>query len=77
MADTTKSTAAYKALTAHLAGVKYSFVCPSPECQGRVVRKRSSDASTASAKNAYDFFGWNLPCDRYAFFMLVVLGGLM
>ncbi|KAF2873856.1 S-adenosyl-L-methionine-dependent methyltransferase [Massariosphaeria phaeospora] len=57
-------TTAYQALTKHLAKAKYAFVCPSPETQGRVVQKRSSDASTADAKNAPDFFGWNLPCTR-------------
>ncbi|KAH7093420.1 S-adenosyl-L-methionine-dependent methyltransferase [Paraphoma chrysanthemicola] len=61
MSDTT---AAYLALTEHLAKQRYSFVCPSPETQGRVVQKRISDASTAEAKNATDFFGWNLPCSR-------------
>ncbi|KAH7082877.1 S-adenosyl-L-methionine-dependent methyltransferase [Paraphoma chrysanthemicola] len=63
MSDTT---AAYVALTEHLAELKYSFVCPSPETQGRVVRKRTSDAATTDAKNATDFFGWNLPCSRDA-----------
>ncbi|KAF2024496.1 S-adenosyl-L-methionine-dependent methyltransferase [Setomelanomma holmii] len=54
----------YQALTAHLAEWKYSFVCPSPETQGRVVQKRSADESTADAKTATDFFGWSLPCSR-------------
>jgi hypothetical protein len=58
------TTTAYQALTKHLAEAKYAFICPSPETQGRVVRKRRSDASTATAKDAQDFFGWNLPCSR-------------
>jgi len=61
-----ETTAAYQALTDHLAKEKYVFVCPSPETQGRVVNKRRSNVSTEDAKNAYDFFGWNLPCTREA-----------
>ncbi|KAJ4354319.1 uncharacterized protein N0V89_006054 [Didymosphaeria variabile] len=59
-------TTAYGALIEHLAKVKYAFVCPSPETQGRVVRKRTLETSTAEAKTAQDFFGWNLPCTREA-----------
>lgn len=47
-----------------MAKSNYAFVCPSPETQGRVVEKRRSNASTEHAQNAYDFFGWNLPCTR-------------
>ncbi|KAL1599819.1 hypothetical protein SLS60_007624 [Paraconiothyrium brasiliense] len=43
---------AYEALIDHLARVKYAYVCPSPETQARVVRKRTLDASTAEAKKA-------------------------
>jgi hypothetical protein len=57
---------AYQALTNYLGKKRYTFVCPSPETQGRVVRKRSSVASTADAKNMHDFFGWSLPCSEYA-----------
>jgi methylase of polypeptide subunit release factors len=66
MIDTADTTAAYQALTQHLAKSNYTFVCPSPETQGRVVKKRGSDASTSDAKKATDFFGWSLPCSRYA-----------
>lgn len=61
----TEITTAYQALTKHLAKEKYVFVCPSPETQARVVNKRRSNVSTEDAQNAYDFFGWNLPCTRY------------
>jgi len=67
----TDTTAAYQALTKHLAKANYAFVCPSPETQGRVVRKRSSDVATADAKNAADFFGWSLPCSKYAMRVLL------
>ncbi|KAF1922853.1 S-adenosyl-L-methionine-dependent methyltransferase [Didymella exigua CBS 183.55] len=59
-----ESTAAYEALTKHLAAKKYTFVCPSPETTGRVVEKRKSSSSTKHAQNAQDFFGWSLPCSR-------------
>ncbi|KAI8936479.1 hypothetical protein NX059_006884 [Plenodomus lindquistii] len=55
---------AFQALTKHLAEGGYSFVCPSPETQGRVVNRRLSTASALHANNAHDFFGWNLPCSR-------------
>ncbi|KAF2450172.1 S-adenosyl-L-methionine-dependent methyltransferase [Karstenula rhodostoma CBS 690.94] len=64
-------TSAYTALVEHLAKVKYAFVCPSPETQGRVVEKRTSTPSSAEAKNAQDFFGWNLPCTRETFVSIV------
>lgn len=57
---------AYAALVEYLARVKYAFVCPSPETQGRVVERRASVRESAQAKNAQDFFGWNLPCTRYS-----------
>ncbi|KAK7177451.1 hypothetical protein PSPO01_16501 [Paraphaeosphaeria sporulosa] len=63
MAENTK---AYTALIEHLAKVKYAFVCPSPETQGRVVEKRTSAQFSAEAKDAQDFFGWNLPCTSEA-----------
>lgn len=56
--------ATFQALVTHLAKDGYSFVCPSPETQGRVVQKRSADVLTQDAKTAVDFFGWNLPCSR-------------
>ncbi|KAH9865446.1 hypothetical protein J1614_009030, partial [Plenodomus biglobosus] len=56
--------ATFQALATHLAKDGYSFVCPSPETQGRVVQKRSADVLTRDAKTAVDFFGWNLPCSR-------------
>ncbi|RYN74020.1 hypothetical protein AA0120_g12524 [Alternaria tenuissima] len=62
----TEITTAYQALTKHLAKEKYVFLCPSPETQARVVNKRRSNVSTEDAQNAYDFFGWNLPCTREA-----------
>ncbi|KAF9729259.1 hypothetical protein PMIN06_000160 [Paraphaeosphaeria minitans] len=68
MAENTK---AYTALVEHLAKVKYAFVCPSPETQGRVIEKRNSASSSAEAKNAQDFFGWNLPCTREAVLNIV------
>ena len=71
-----ETTAAYQALTDHLAKEKYVFVCPSPETQGRVVNKRRSNVSTEDAKNAYDFFGWNLPCTRYATHVVSLLSSL-
>lgn len=55
---------AFQALTRHLAQAGYTFVCPSPETQARVVKKRSAHACTREAKTAQDFFGWNLPCSR-------------
>lgn len=58
--------AIYGRLTKYLAEKKYTFVCPSPETAGRVVQKRNSDLSTKDARNAQDFFGWSLPCSRYA-----------
>jgi len=57
-------TAAYQALTTHLAKLQYEFVCASPETQARVVRQRCSEVSTEDAKSAEDFFGWSLPCAR-------------
>ncbi|KAH4257146.1 hypothetical protein HBI56_128930 [Parastagonospora nodorum] len=59
-----EATAAIQALTKYLGEQKYTFVCPSPETQGRVVQKRSSHASTADAKSIHDFFGWSLPCSE-------------
>lgn len=59
-------TATYEGLAQHLAAAGYVFVCPSPETAGRVVEKRKSSPSTSQAKNAQDFFGWSLPCSRYA-----------
>jgi hypothetical protein len=59
-----ETTIAYQALAKHLAKEQYVFVCPSPETQGRVVAKRCSTVATEDAQNAYDFFGWNLPCTR-------------
>ncbi|KAF2856053.1 S-adenosyl-L-methionine-dependent methyltransferase [Plenodomus tracheiphilus IPT5] len=56
---------AFQALTEHLAEGGYAFVCPSPETQGRVVKKRVSEVSTRDAKTAQDFFGWNLSCTRH------------
>jgi len=60
------ATAAIQALTKYLDEKKYTFVCPSPETQGRVVQKRSSHKSTADAKSIQDFFGWSLPCSELA-----------
>jgi hypothetical protein len=60
-----ETSAAYQALIEHLTRAKYSFVCPSPETQERVVSKRTSNKSTANAKNVQDFFGWSLTCSRY------------
>jgi hypothetical protein len=57
--------ATYQALAKHLASSQYAFICPSPETQARVVHKRSSNTSTQDAKNAEDFFGWNLPCSKF------------
>jgi hypothetical protein len=71
MAQESEATTAYQALTRHLGGANYAFVCPSPETQARVVRKRSSDASTADAKNLEDFFGWSLPCSEFATHLLL------
>jgi hypothetical protein len=53
--------APFKALIEHLVKAQYSFVCPSPETQTRVVHKRTSNALTKNAKTAEDVFGWNLP----------------
>jgi hypothetical protein len=64
MTKDTEVAAAYQALTRYLGEKKYSFVCPSPETQGRVVNKRTSDVSTADARNVQDFFGWSLPCSE-------------
>lgn len=63
--------AAYDVLTKHLANAQYSFVCPSPETQGRVVARRKSSASTSDARNATDFFGWNLPCTQQNLFSII------
>jgi hypothetical protein len=65
MMKNTKVTAAYQALTKHLSEVGYAFVCPSPETQGRVVKKRYSKKSTVDAKNVADFFGWSLSCPEF------------
>ncbi|KAF1938346.1 S-adenosyl-L-methionine-dependent methyltransferase [Clathrospora elynae] len=43
---------AYQALTRHLAEQGYSFICPSPETQGRVVKQRRSNVSTEDAQSA-------------------------
>lgn len=56
----------YERLSKYLATSKYTFVCPSPETAGRVVQKRNSDSLTKNGQNAQDFFGWSLPCTRYA-----------
>jgi hypothetical protein len=72
-----ETTAAYQALTKHLAKEKYVFVCPSPETQGRVVSKRRSNVATEDAQNTYDFFGWNLPCTRYAIDVVPLLPSLI
>jgi hypothetical protein len=60
-----EATVAIQALTRYFGEKKYTFVCPSPETQGRVVQKRSSHASTADAKSIQDFFGWSLPCSEH------------
>jgi len=65
MSNANDNASVYEPLTKHLAESQYTFVCPSPESAGRVVKKRLSDASTADAQNATDFFGWSLPCTRY------------
>lgn len=64
MAQNHEATVAIQALTRYLGEKKYTFICPSPESQGRVVQKRSSHASTADAKSIQDFFGWSLPCSE-------------
>jgi hypothetical protein len=64
MTENTEARAAFQALTKFLGEKKYTFICPSPETQGRVVKKRSSDTSTADAKTVQDFFGWSLPCSE-------------
>lgn len=56
---------AFQDLTKYLTHNGYTFVCPSPETQGRVVEKRKSNASTAEANNVADVFGWNLPISQY------------
>lgn len=61
-----EATMACRALVEFLGEAKYSFICPSPESQGRVVRNRSSDLSTADAQSLQDFWGWSLPCSEYA-----------
>jgi len=62
MSDTTS---AYKSLIEILAKQQYTFICPTPETQARVVNKRQSEVLTKNAKTAQDFFGWSLPCSRY------------
>ncbi|KAH7412103.1 S-adenosyl-L-methionine-dependent methyltransferase [Phaeosphaeria sp. MPI-PUGE-AT-0046c] len=66
MSRDTEATTACKTLIEFLDEAKYSFICPSPESQGRVVRKRSSDPSTADAQSLQDFWGWSLPCSEKA-----------
>ena len=56
----------YSELTKHLAESNYAFVCPSPETQARVVRKKESDCSTQRAQSAEDIFGWNLAATKYS-----------
>jgi hypothetical protein len=66
MKTDTQDTTVYQALANYLHEANYSFVCPSPESQGRVVRKRCENTSTVDAKNVHDFFGWSLSCSEYA-----------
>ncbi|KAF2661034.1 S-adenosyl-L-methionine-dependent methyltransferase [Lophiostoma macrostomum CBS 122681] len=54
----------YLALVKHLGSSQYTFICPSPETQGRVVEKRKASRKTEDAKTAEDFFGWNLSASR-------------
>jgi hypothetical protein len=77
MSNTRESTLGYQALTRYLGEQKYAFLCPSPETQGRVVRKRSADVSTADAKNVQDFFGWSLACSEYVLLAFAVYEVLM
>lgn len=58
---------AFLSLTAFLAQHDYTFICPTPESQARVVRKRLSQAATSHSTTLEDFFGWSLPGDKYVF----------
>ncbi|KAF2420951.1 S-adenosyl-L-methionine-dependent methyltransferase [Tothia fuscella] len=41
---------------------EYTFICPSPETQGRVVKRRLAGANK-NAESLTDFFGWSLPIE--------------
>ncbi|KAK4998328.1 hypothetical protein LTR66_002416 [Elasticomyces elasticus] len=60
---------AFLALAAHLAQQGYTFVCPTPESQARVVQQRSGEHCTTLA----DFFGWSLPADEKTLITLLPL----
>lgn len=67
MAISSSEETALVSLTAFLAQHDYTFICPTPESQARVVRKRLSKAATSRSTTLEDFFGWSLPGDKYAF----------
>jgi hypothetical protein len=50
---------AYKSILQHLRRHNYSFICPSPETQARVVQ------SGGRAETLEDFFGWNLVAEKH------------
>jgi len=67
MAILSSEETAFSSLTAFLVQHDYTFICPTPESQARVVRKRLSKAATSRSTTLEDFFGWSLPADKYAF----------
>ncbi|KAK5154983.1 hypothetical protein LTR04_005884 [Oleoguttula sp. CCFEE 6159] len=56
--------AAFLSLASYLADRNYTFVCPTPESQTRVVDKRSTSATTRWSASLEDFFGWSLPAKK-------------
>lgn len=57
--------AAFLALAAYLKQQNYSFICPTPESQQRVLAKRNQDPEKRKVANLEDFYGWSLAADRY------------
>lgn len=58
------SEAAILALAAYLKQQNYTFICPTPESQQRVVAKRNEDPENRKVANLEDFYGWSLAADR-------------
>ncbi len=67
MAILSSEETAFSSLTAFLVQHDYTFICPTPESQARVVRKRLSKPATSCSTTLEDFFGWSLPGDKYGF----------
>lgn len=57
--------AAFLALADFLRQRDYTFICPTPESQDRVVSKRVRDRDARHVATLEDFFGWSLSCHQY------------